>query len=130
MLTLKLETKVKPLPKSSTILIRSRSALGLKYVEITQGPHTLPNGPDGARVRGRRDAFRSRKAVPEPVEIDQVFNMFNAPTRRANQVNLYEFGNAFAGRGQDLNVTIQQLNPLLKNLDARWRGTWPTRRRA
>ena len=37
MLTLKLETKVKPLPKASTILIRSRSALGLKYVEITHG---------------------------------------------------------------------------------------------
>ena len=36
-LTLKLETTVKPLPVDSTVLIRPRSALGLKYVEITKG---------------------------------------------------------------------------------------------
>jgi hypothetical protein len=42
--------------------------------------------------------------------------MFSAPTRQASQTNLYEFGNAFAGRGQDLNVAIQELNPLLKTL--------------
>jgi phospholipid/cholesterol/gamma-HCH transport system substrate-binding protein len=114
-LTLKLETKVKPLPKSSTILIRPRSALGLKYVEITEGPRTLPGGgkvpsyQDGATIPLAR-------AVPPPVEIDQVFNTFNTPTRAAIRVNTYEFGNAFAGRGQDLNVFIQQLDPLLKNL--------------
>ena len=35
-------------------------------------------------------------ARPEPVEIDQVFNMFDAPTRAAIQSNLLEFGNALA----------------------------------
>ena len=40
----------------------------------------------------------------------------NGCTRRASQVNLLEFGNALAGRGQDLNVFIQDLNPLLRNL--------------
>src|SRR3954469_25640334 len=39
-LHMKLETTVKPLPKDSTILIRPRSALGLKYVEITKGHAT------------------------------------------------------------------------------------------
>jgi len=114
-LTLKLETKVKPLPTTSTILVRPRSALGLKYVEITQGPRTLP---DGRKTPGYQDGatIPVSKAVPQPVEIDQVFNTFNAPTRQASQANLYEFGNAFAGRGQDLNVAIQELNPLLKNL--------------
>src|SRR5437764_3479902 len=34
---MKLETDVKPLPIDSTILVRSRSALGLKYVQITPG---------------------------------------------------------------------------------------------
>jgi virulence factor Mce-like protein len=114
-LTLKLETKVKPLPKSSTILIRPRSALGLKYVEITQGPRTLPSG---TKAPGFEDGatIPLAQAAPHPVEIDQVFNMFSAPTRQASQTNLYEFGNAFAGRGQDLNVAIQELNPLLKTL--------------
>ena len=36
-LGLKLERSVDPLPKDSTVLIRPRSALGLKYVELTRG---------------------------------------------------------------------------------------------
>ena len=34
---LKLETRIKPLPVDSTIMVRPRSALGLKYVEVTRG---------------------------------------------------------------------------------------------
>jgi virulence factor Mce-like protein len=114
-LTLKLETKVKPLPKSSTVIVRPRSALGLKYVEITQGPKRLPGG---RQAPGYQDGatIPLANATPQPVEIDQVFNTFNTPTRAAIKTNTFEFGNAFAGRGQDLNVAIQELNPLLKNL--------------
>ena len=34
-LDLKLETRIRPLPVDSTIIIRPRSALGLKYIEVT-----------------------------------------------------------------------------------------------
>jgi virulence factor Mce-like protein len=108
MLTLKLETTVKPLPVDSTVLIRPRSALGLKYVEITRG--TSSRGfQDGATVP-------LRNARPEPVEIDQVLSTFDDKTRAASQSNLTEFGNGFAGRGPDLNLAIEELNPLLVNL--------------
>ena len=50
-------------------------------------------------------------ARPEPVEIDQVFNMFDEPTRDAIQANLLEFGNALAGRGVSLNNAIGELRP-------------------
>jgi virulence factor Mce-like protein len=107
-LTLKLETVVKPLPTDSTVLIRPRSALGLKYVQITRG--TASRGlPDGATLP-------LRSARPQPVEIDQVLSTFDDRTRAASQSNLTEFGNAFAGRGQDLNRAIEELNPLLTNL--------------
>jgi virulence factor Mce-like protein len=107
-LTLKLETAVKPLPVDSQMLIRPRSALGLKYVEITKG--TARKGfADGATVP-------LRNATPQQVEIDQVFNTFDARTRAAMQTNLKEFGDAFAGRGQDLNLAIEALNPLLRDL--------------
>jgi virulence factor Mce-like protein len=107
-LTLKLETTVKPLPVDSTVLIRPRSALGLKYVQITKG--TSSRGfEDGATVP-------LRNARPEPVEIDQVIGTFDDKTRAASQSNLTEFGNAFAGRGPDLNRAVEQLNPLLTNL--------------
>src|SRR5829696_9236816 len=36
-LGLKLEKSAEPLPKDSTVIIRPRSALGLKYVELTRG---------------------------------------------------------------------------------------------
>jgi len=107
-LGLKLQSSVKPLPVDSTVLIRPRSALGLKYVEITKG--TSPRGwPDGSTLPLGR-------ARPRPVEIDEVLNTFDARTRRASQENLLEFGNALAGRGADLNTFIREVNPLLQNL--------------
>jgi virulence factor Mce-like protein len=108
LLTLKLETTVKPLPVDSTVLVRPRSALGLKYVEITKG--TSSTGfEDGATVP-------LRNATPRPVEIDEVLNTFDARTRAAIQVNLLNFGDALAGRGQDLNLAIEAFNPLFRDL--------------
>jgi virulence factor Mce-like protein len=116
LLTMKLQTNVKPLPKDSTLIIRPRSALGLKYVELTLGKRKLADGKpapsftDGATVP-------LKNATPHPVEIDQVFNIFDEPTRRANQTNLLEFGNAFAGRGVSLNEAIAIFPQLLPNLE-------------
>ena len=116
-LKLKLQTSVDPLPKNSTVLIRPRSALGLKFVEITKG--NLPvTGDDNAKRNGFADGatIPIRNATPEPVEIDEVFNTFNKPTRAAIETNLTEFGNALAGRGQDLNDAIALAPSLLGNL--------------
>ena len=107
-LDLKLQTSIKPLPKDSTILVRPKSALGLKYVEITKGK-SKKGYPSGATIP-------VTQAQPKPVEIDQVFNTFDKRTRIAQRVNLFEFGNGFAGRGQDLNTAIYDLNPLLRNV--------------
>lgn len=107
-LVLKLDTNVKPLPVDSTVIVRPRSALGLKYLEMTRG-HSSKDYPDGATMP-------LSAATPQPVEIDQFFNMFDAPTRAAQQTDLREFGNALAGRGADLNEAIQVFQPLLANL--------------
>jgi ABC-type transporter Mla subunit MlaD len=107
-LALKLDTTVKPLPEDSTILVRPRSALGLKYVEITKG--TSKKGfVDGSIVPLGR-------ARPKAVEFDEVLGMFDDKTRQASRVNLENFGNALAGRGMDLNLAIEAFNPLLRNL--------------
>ena len=60
-------------PDDSTVIVRSRSALGLKYLEISTGTS------DGG-LPGGRDACRSRRPTPEPVEIDEVLNIFDEPT--------------------------------------------------
>jgi virulence factor Mce-like protein len=107
-LHMKLETTVKPLPKDSTILVRPRSALGLKYVQITKGNST--DGLDeGATIP-------IKQATPAPVEFDEFLSTFDEKTRRGAQKQLEGLGNALAGRGQDLHEGIQALNPLLANL--------------
>ena len=107
-LSMKLETTVKPLPVDSTVLIRPRSALGLKYVELTKGKSSR-GYEDGATVP-------LSAARPAPVEFDEVINTFDEKTRDAAQRNLLGFGDAFAGRGEDLNRAIRALNPLLTEL--------------
>ncbi len=107
-LTMKLETTIKPLPVDSQVIVRPVSALGLKYVQLTKG--TSSKGfQDGATIP-------LRNATPKPVEFDEVLNTFDDKTRKAQQDNLNEYGTAFAGRGQDLNRAIEAFNPLLTNL--------------
>jgi virulence factor Mce-like protein len=107
-LHVKLETSAKPLPVDSTIIVRPRSALGLKYVEVTRG-HSSRGFAEGATMP-------LKNATPQPVEIDTFFNMFDKPTRDANQVNLNEFGDALAGRGTSINEAIVSLDPLTQHL--------------
>ena len=107
-LGLKLERSVMPLPKDSTVLIRPRSALGLKYVELTRG--TSDEGfEDG-------DTIPLAQATPAPVEFDEFVNMFDEDTRDAAQANLQGFGDAFAGRGSSLNQAIGAFRPLLRDI--------------
>jgi phospholipid/cholesterol/gamma-HCH transport system substrate-binding protein len=106
--TLKLQTSVKPLDADTAVLVRPRSALGLKYVELTPG-HDGKHVSDGATLP-------IANAKPAPVEIDEVFNTFDKKTRTAVQQNLVSFGDALAGRGDDLQLAIHELNPLLRNI--------------
>lgn len=107
-LNLKLERSVAPLPVDSTVIIRARSALGLKYLEINRGTST-EGFPEGATVP-------LANATPEPVDLDEVLNTFDEPTRKAAQQNLREFGTALAGRGSSINDSIGNLKQLTKDL--------------
>ncbi|MCW3067121.1 MAG: hypothetical protein JWN32_4293 [Solirubrobacterales bacterium] len=106
-LVLKLDKGHGKIPVDSNVTIRPRSALGLKYVELTRG-HA-------------RDVFADGGTVPaaqthEEVQLDDLFSTFDAKTRRANQLVLQGFGDALAGRGTDLNLTLERLPSLLGHL--------------
>src|SRR3954454_582015 len=107
-LTLKLGRAIRPLPVDSRVIVRPRSALGLKYVQIARG-RSARGLEDGATIP-------LRQATPQPVEFDEVLNTFDDRTRAAGRTNIDELGTAFAGRGADLNRAIEELNPLLVNL--------------
>ncbi|MGI8802077.1 MAG: MlaD family protein [Solirubrobacteraceae bacterium] len=98
--TLKLDEKVGRLPLDSMATIRTRSALGLEYLEITRG-HSSQLLPDGGTI--------PLSQTSQQVELDQIYGIFDARTRTAVQGNLKELGDAFAGRGPDLNTTIRAL---------------------
>jgi virulence factor Mce-like protein len=107
-ITMKLEKKVDPLPKDSTLIVRPRSALGLKYVEITPG-RSNQGYSAGATIP-------VTQAKPEPVEIDEVLNMFDEPTRKGQEQSLLGYGDGLTGRGNDINTAILAFRPLLTNL--------------
>lgn len=106
---MELQEDLEPLPEDSTLIVRSRSALGLKYLDIQRGDSEEGYAPGST--------IPVTQAVPEPVEIDEVFNMFDGDTRAAIQSNLAEFGNALAGRGVNLNAAIGDLRPLVERLE-------------
>lgn len=108
-LNLKLEEDVDPLPVDSTVTVRSRSALGLKYLEIQRG--TSSEGFEQGSV------IPLEAARPTPVELDEVLSTFDPPTRVAIQENLVEFGNALAGRGPELNAALGELPAVLEVLE-------------
>jgi ABC-type transporter Mla subunit MlaD len=101
---LKLEKGVERLPADTKAIVQSVSALGLKYLLLEKGNSSQTLAP-GATI----PAANTR----EPVQIEELFKMFDAPTRTANQQNLNIFGDTFAGRGLGLNATIATLPPLL-----------------
>ena len=105
-LTLSLDKSAEPIPNDSSILIRPKSPLGLKYLQITPGASTT-----GFKAG---ETIPVRYAKPEPGDIDKFFDMFNEPTRKAIQRNLAGFGNALAGRGPQLNQAIGALRGLVE----------------
>jgi ABC-type transporter Mla subunit MlaD len=108
LLSLKLEKDASPVARDSTLLIRTKSALGLKYVEITRG-HSNDSYADG-------DTMPLTAATPKPVEFDEFVNMFDDKTREAIGANLKGFGDAFAGRGISINEAIAAFRPLLQDV--------------
>src|ERR671925_782649 len=89
-LKLKLDKKVGKIPADTRITIRPRSALGLKYIEFNRG--------SSHRYLGDGDTIPLDQTTV-PVQFDDVFKMFDAPTRRAARANLDTFANAFTARG-------------------------------
>src|SRR5689334_6433249 len=79
-----LDKTAEPLPDDSTIMVRPKSPLGLKYLQIT------PGSSDESFEAG--ETIPVSQATPEPVDIDQFFDMFNEKTRDAIRRNLAGFG--------------------------------------
>ena len=106
-LVLKLDQNAAPVPADSTMVIRPKSALGLKYVELQRGD-AADTLPDGSSITVDETALAP--------ELQQFFDIFDAETRRNVQRNLTGFGNAFAYRGVSINRALESLPGFLRSV--------------
>ena len=72
-LSLSLDKNAEPLPVDSTMTIRPKSALGLKFLQVTPG--------NSSKGFAAGETIPLEAYTPEPVDIDEFFDMFDEPTR-------------------------------------------------
>ena len=102
-----------PIHEGATAAIRPKSLLGEKYVAMTVGDPGKPAYKDGDLLP---DSVTSVN-----VELDQIINIFDPPTRKQLQVLIDQLGLGVAGQGRTTNETFQSgtqdLNQLAKVTD-------------
>ena len=102
-LDLSMEGKIHP---DATAIVRSRSLLGAKYVDLSLGS----NGPPL-----KTDAVLPLSQSRTEVEVDELIDEFDAPTRRNLQEVLGGLGTGLAARGLAFNDSLASLRPLVKD---------------
>ncbi len=106
---LQIDPKYRPLKSDSTVEVRPRSAVGVRYVDIRpgRGAHRSPTARRSPRARRR-----------PPGQLDEVLGTFDPETRVKAQQFLRELGKGMAGRGEDLNEAIGAAPDLLHGTEA------------
>ncbi|HEV7846343.1 MAG TPA: MlaD family protein [Thermoleophilaceae bacterium] len=107
-LDLRLDKQIEPLAKDTTLSVRSRSALGLKYVELIPGR--------AKRTYRDGDTIPLARSTPNAPELEDVLSTFAPKTRQDARDSLEGFGNSIAGRGPAINTTIRELRPFTRYL--------------
>jgi len=108
LVNLKLDKVVDPLPADTTIRVRPRSALGLRYVQITPGTSN--------RMLDAGDTIPLEN-TSESLDLEDIYAVFQGKTRNDVRAATTGFGDAFAGRGVALNQAIESLNPFFVHLN-------------
>jgi phospholipid/cholesterol/gamma-HCH transport system substrate-binding protein len=99
---LELQEKYSPLSRDSKAILRQKTLLGETYVELSPGASGADTLEDGSRLPNSQ--------VEPTVELDEIFNAFDKPTRDAFQGWVKELSRAIeGGRGQDLNDAFGNL---------------------
>jgi virulence factor Mce-like protein len=115
---LELKEPYAPLRKDTRAILRQKTLLGETYVELAPGKRSSDDIlQDGGRL--------ANSHVEPTVELDEIFNAFDEPTRDAFQEWVRELRRSIkGGRGQDLNDAFGNLEgfavdgaTLLKELD-------------
>lgn len=108
LVTVSIGKQYAPLHQGATAAIRPKSLLGEKYVAMTVGDPSKGAIPDSATL--------PPSATSVNVELDQLINVFDAPTRAQLQKLIDSLGQGLAGQGRNTNETFQTGATDLTNL--------------
>ncbi|HET9718686.1 MAG TPA: MlaD family protein [Solirubrobacteraceae bacterium] len=100
-------SKFTPLRQGTHATIRELSLSGIasRYVDLNMGPPNSPKIPNGGTI--------SQTSTTSEVDIDQLFNTLNAPTRRGLQELIQGTASQYAGAGKKAQIAWQYLNPAI-----------------
>jgi phospholipid/cholesterol/gamma-HCH transport system substrate-binding protein len=98
-----------PLHDGTTATVRATSLSGIanRYVSISPGPNSEPEIPDGATI--------SSNATTSPVDLDQLFNTLDKPTRTALQEVIQGQATIYTGNNQEARETYKYFAPGLQS---------------
>ena len=105
---MKLNKEIEPLPKGTRLLVRPRSALGLKYIEM--------------QLSDSKEGYEPGDTIPladttKPVELDEFFSLNNEDFRKNLRTVFEGFGDGLAGRGTAINQAIEDFVPFFTHLE-------------
>jgi phospholipid/cholesterol/gamma-HCH transport system substrate-binding protein len=99
--TIQMQNQYAPIRTNSLAILRTKTILGETYVQLTSGTSAAKYLPDGGTL--------PRGQVQSAVQLDQVFDALNGPTRAAFQVWQAQLAKAVKGNGQNLNDVLGNL---------------------
>lgn len=99
--TIQMDNQYAPIHSNATAILRTKTLLGETYVQLTPGSRNSPPLKDGATLPSSR--------VVNAVQLDDVFNTFNPPTRQAFRQWQQELAQAVRGNDQNLNDVLGNL---------------------
>jgi virulence factor Mce-like protein len=105
---MKLDKRHAPIPADTELAIRPRSALGLKYIELTPG--------NAARMLRPGETLALAQST-KPIELDEFFSTFDDDMREDQRTAIDGYGTALAGRGLSINQAIEDFVPFMRRLE-------------
>ncbi len=98
LVTVVVDSQHAPVRRDAKVALRPKSLLGEKYLDLDPGVsgETMPSG---SRLPAN--------SVTEPVQLEDVINTFDDPTRQKLTILIDELGAGVAGRGQQTNLGLR-----------------------
>jgi phospholipid/cholesterol/gamma-HCH transport system substrate-binding protein len=99
-----------PLHQGTTATVRQNSlpSVANRYIVLSPGPNNAPEIPDGGQL--------TADDTTNVVDIDQLFNTFDAKTRKGLQQTLQGFASWYAGQSDNLATSYKYLGPSLRSV--------------